>query len=48
MRLLKFDDQGALSLTEDLQDNVPAYAILLHTWGDDKDEVNFDDLKHES
>ena len=47
MRLLKFDREG-LSLTEDLQDNIPAYAVLSHTWGDDKDEVNFDDLKHGS
>ncbi|OQV11207.1 hypothetical protein CLAIMM_15076 [Cladophialophora immunda] len=48
MRLLKFDDWGELSLTEDLQDNIPPYAILSHTWGDDRDEVTFDDLKHES
>ena len=48
MRLLRFDDQGELSLTGDLQDNIPPYAILSHTWGDDQDEVDFDDLKHES
>jgi hypothetical protein len=48
MRLLKFNDQGELSLTEDLQDHIPSYAILSHTWGDDQDEVNFDDLKDES
>lgn len=48
MRLLKFDDQGELSLTGDLQDDIPLYAILSHTWGDDKDEVDFDDLKHKS
>ncbi|KIW28440.1 uncharacterized protein PV07_08106 [Cladophialophora immunda] len=48
MRLLYFDDHGALRLTDDLHDNVPAYAILSHTWGDDKDEVAFDDLKSES
>jgi hypothetical protein len=48
MHLLKFDDQGELSLTEDLHDDIPAYAILSHTWGDDKDEVDFDDLKHKS
>ena len=48
MRLLKFDDQGELSPTGDLQDDIPPYAILSHTWGDDKDEVNFDDLKHKS
>ncbi|OCT52689.1 hypothetical protein CLCR_09605 [Cladophialophora carrionii] len=48
MRLLKIDRLGNLSLTEDLQDNLPAYAILSHTWGDDKDEVKFDDLRSES
>ncbi|OAP64688.1 hypothetical protein AYL99_00660 [Fonsecaea erecta] len=26
----------------------PTYAILSHIWGDDKDEVDFDDLKHKS
>lgn len=48
MRLLKFNDQDELSLTGDLQDDIPPYAILSHTWGDDMDEVNFDDLKHKS
>ena len=28
--------------------NIPAYAILSHTWGEDEDEVNFDDIKQES
>ena len=46
MRLLKFDDHGALSLTKDLHGNIPPYAILSHTWGDDKDEVTFDDLNN--
>ncbi|EXJ79948.1 hypothetical protein A1O3_08234 [Capronia epimyces CBS 606.96] len=46
MCLLKLndDDDGALRLTEDLHDNIPAYAILSHTWGDDKDEVTLDHL----
>ncbi|EXJ62786.1 hypothetical protein A1O7_03225 [Cladophialophora yegresii CBS 114405] len=48
MHLLEIDDQGDIRLTEDLQDGIPPYAILSHTWGDDKDEVKFDDLKHES
>lgn len=25
--------------------NIPPYAILSHTWGDDDDKVNFDDLE---
>jgi Heterokaryon incompatibility protein (HET) len=45
MRLLKFDDRGELSLTRDLQDDIPRYAILSHTWGSDEDEVTFNDLK---
>ena len=46
MRLLKFDDHGALSLTKDLHNNIPTYAILSHTWGDDTDEVSFDDVNN--
>lgn len=45
MRLLKIDDHGAFNLTEDLQDNIPTYAILSHTWGPESDEVTFGDLK---
>ena len=48
MRLPKFDSEGELSLTEDLHDNVPPYAILSRTWGKDNDEVNFGDLQHKS
>ena len=44
MRLLKCDPDGNISLTDDLIDNIPAYAILSHTWGAEKDEVTFDDL----
>ena len=45
MRLLKCDPGGDFSLTKDLIDVIPAYAILSHTWGADEDEVNFDDLE---
>jgi len=48
MHLLKLDDKGELSLTEDLHDYIPPYAILSHTWRDDKDEVVFEDLKYKS
>jgi hypothetical protein len=47
MRLLKFGSRGELSLTEDLIDNIPDYAILSHTWVDDE-EVTFRDLKNGS
>ncbi|KAI1317215.1 hypothetical protein F5Y16DRAFT_414646 [Xylariaceae sp. FL0255] len=43
MRLLRRDDVGNYSLTQDLTpDNVPPYAILSHTWG--PDEVVYADL----
>ncbi|KAK6385585.1 hypothetical protein LTS17_001154 [Exophiala oligosperma] len=48
MRLLKFDGQGEPKLTGDLLDTIPPYAILSHTWGYDRDEVNFDDLTYGS
>lgn len=44
MRLLKLDKHGGLSLTKDLQDNSPPYAILSHTWGDDEDEITLNDI----
>jgi hypothetical protein len=45
MRLLKFDDEGELNLTKNIDGNIPPYAILSHTWGNDIDEVSFADLK---
>jgi hypothetical protein len=44
MRLLQVDEKGEFSLADDLIDNIPPYAILSHTWGEDHDEVNFKDL----
>jgi Heterokaryon incompatibility protein (HET) len=44
MRLLQLDRHGQLSLTKDLVSNIPPYAILSHTWGDDDNEVTFDDI----
>ncbi|XTI89670.1 heterokaryon incompatibility protein-domain-containing protein [Cenococcum geophilum] len=44
MRLLKLQDDGELSLAEFVGDNIPPYAILSHTWGDDHEEVTFKDL----
>ncbi|KAF2186084.1 hypothetical protein K469DRAFT_573968 [Zopfia rhizophila CBS 207.26] len=44
MRLLQVDENGEFNLTDDLIDNLPPYAILSHTWGEDHDEVNFKDL----
>ena len=45
MRLLKSDNNGGFSLTADLIDDVPPYAILSHTWGLDTEEVNFKDME---
>jgi hypothetical protein len=44
MRLLQIDEYGEFSLTDDLLHNIPPYAILSHTWGEDHEEVTFRDL----
>ncbi|KAH9203232.1 heterokaryon incompatibility protein-domain-containing protein [Leptodontidium sp. 2 PMI_412] len=44
MRLLHLQS-GNLSLTEDYTEHVPPYAILSHTWGNDTEEVTFDDFR---
>ena len=45
MRLLKLNN-GELSLTKDQASKIPPYGILSHTWGDDDEEVTFQDLKN--
>src|SRR4051794_36313342 len=45
MRLLKLEPNGEFSLTDNLVDDVPPYAILSHTWGADAEEVTFQDLE---
>ncbi|ETN44126.1 uncharacterized protein HMPREF1541_10676 [Cyphellophora europaea CBS 101466] len=45
MRLVKHDGHGSFDLTKDLFDDIPPYAVLSHTWGEDEDEVTFDDLE---
>jgi hypothetical protein len=44
MRLLERKSDGQFSLTKDLIENIPPYAILSHTWGADTEEVTFRDL----
>jgi Heterokaryon incompatibility protein (HET) len=44
MRLLKFEDNEKLSLTEHAPDMVPPYVILSHTWGSDDQEVTYEDV----
>jgi hypothetical protein len=45
MRLLRYSDDGRLSLTSDLvgRDMIPPYAILSHTW-EQNEEVTYDEL----
>lgn len=46
MRLLERDDQGALNLTDDLLDqDIPEYVVLSHTWGVPGQEVTLQDFQ---
>lgn len=45
MRLLKLEVNGEFSLTNNITSPTTLYAILLHTWGEDDEEVTFKDLK---
>ena len=46
MRLIQDDGHGDLSPVEHIDDHIPRYAILSHTWGADSEEVTFKDLMH--
>jgi hypothetical protein len=48
MRLLELKSNGELTLTKNLINNIPSYAILSHTWGEDDEEVTFRDLAERS
>jgi hypothetical protein len=48
MRLLEQKDNGDICLTEDIIKDIPAYAILSHTWGKKEEEVTFKDFKEGS
>ena len=43
MRLLHYNGDGNLNLTKFLENDIPKYAILSHTW--EEEEVTFDDLQ---
>ncbi|KAK0701129.1 hypothetical protein B0T21DRAFT_379239 [Apiosordaria backusii] len=47
MRLLH-KNEGKIRLTNDITHNIPAYAILSHTWGNDDEEVTFKDLQDDA
>jgi archaellum biogenesis ATPase FlaH len=44
MRLLKYEENEDLSITEFDEDTKPPYAILSHRWGAEADEVTFEDV----
>jgi hypothetical protein len=44
MRLLKYGEDGRLTITSFDDNAIPPYAILSHTWGADAEEVTFADL----
>jgi hypothetical protein len=44
MRLLRYNEDGQLTITTFEDDAIPQYAILSHTWGADAEEVTFADL----
>jgi hypothetical protein len=45
MHLLEIKSPGEFSLTKDLFDNIPQYAILSHTWGEEDQEATFNDFR---
>jgi hypothetical protein len=41
MRLLKYEEDGELTITSFDDNATPPFAILSHTWGADTEEVTF-------
>lgn len=48
MRLLEDVGHGKLRLVEKHDGDIPRYAVLSHTWGEDGDEVTFRDLTEDT
>jgi hypothetical protein len=44
MRLLRYEEDGRLTITRFDDNAIPRYAILSHTWGEDAEEVTFADF----
>ena len=44
MRLLEYDEDGELIITNFDDNELPPYAILSHRWGEDAEEVTFEDV----
>jgi hypothetical protein len=48
MRLLMLGQNGQFTLTKNFINNIPRYAILSHTWGDEDEEITFNDFVNNS
>lgn len=46
MRLPRREEDGRFTLTHNFINPAKPYAILSHTWGEERDEVGFKDLKY--
>ncbi|KAF1936956.1 HET-domain-containing protein [Clathrospora elynae] len=44
MHLLKYGEDGELTIAKFNEDTIPSYAILSHRWGAEAQEVTFDDI----
>ena len=47
MRLLHYKNDGNIRLTDDIIQDIHAYAILSHTWGRDDEEITFKDIQND-
>ncbi|KAI1756638.1 heterokaryon incompatibility protein-domain-containing protein [Xylaria castorea] len=45
MRLLKIEDFSLTKVYVNGDNDIPSYAILSHTWGDEEDEISMTDIK---
>jgi ankyrin repeat protein len=48
MRLLKIEIGGDFSLVECVGNDIPRYAVLSHTWGEDDEEYTFEDWNNDT
>jgi hypothetical protein len=48
MRLLKIEIGGDFSLVECVGNDIPRYAVLSHTWGENDEEYTFEDWNNDT
>jgi hypothetical protein len=48
MRLLQRNNDDNYSFTEFIEETIPRYAVLFHTWGADHDAVTLSDLRKDT